>query len=81
MPGNIYRPGDHYVICDECGFQMRSSEVMKRWDGMIVCRKDWELRHPQDGVRAVHDRQRVANPRPVPADVFVNPGDITEAGL
>jgi len=73
--------GDHWVICDVCGFKVRASQSLKRWDGLLVCHKDWETRHPQEDVRGRVDRQLVDNPRPPPADVFVNPGDITRDDL
>lgn len=76
-----YRPGDYYVICDECGFKVRSSETRKRWDGARVCNKDWEARHPQDFVRGRADKQRVPNPRPEPADHFLTDNEVTADSL
>lgn len=76
-----YRSGDYWVICDECGFKLRGSETRKRWDGMRVCEKDWEPRHPQDFVKGRTDRQAVPNARPESPDVFLDPGDVTEADL
>lgn len=76
-----YKPGDYYLTCDECGFKVRKSEVRKRWDGLMVCRADWETRHPQDSLKAKRDRQRVHIARPEPADVFLEVGDVTEADL
>lgn len=78
---NGYRPGDYYVICDVCGFKVRASETRRRWDNLRVCTKDWETRHPQDFVRGRRDRQRVNDPRPEPADNFIEVNDITEADL
>lgn len=78
---NNYRAGDYYVICDVCGFKIRASETRRRWDNLRVCTKDWESRHPQDFVRGRRDRQRVPDPRPEPADNFIEVGDITEADL
>lgn len=37
-----------HVICPVCGFQYKSNELKKRWDGLMVCEKDWERRHPVD---------------------------------
>lgn len=34
--------------CDVCGFQFKASELRKRWDGLIVCDKDFETRHVLD---------------------------------
>ncbi len=48
--------GDHWRICDCCGFKVRASQTRKRWDGLIVCREDWETRHPQDSVKSRVDR-------------------------
>lgn len=71
-----YIAGDHWRICDVCGFKVRRSQTRKRWDGLVVCNADFEERHPQDLVRGRHDRQAVTEPRPRPADVFVAIGDV-----
>lgn len=70
-----YIRGDFWRICEVCGFKCRSSETSKRWDGLIVCREDFEPRHPQDFVRGRKDRQNVPDPRPEPTDVFIGPGE------
>jgi hypothetical protein len=46
---------------------------MRTWDGLFVCRDDWETRHPQDFVRGRKDIQNVPNPRPEAATVYVGP--------
>lgn len=68
-----YIPGDFKRICDSCGGLFRASQTLRRWDGMIVCREDFETRHPQDYVRGRRDRQNVPDPRPEPDDVFIDP--------
>lgn len=78
---NHYVPGDHYCICDVCGFNVRASETRMRWDNLRVCLKDWEPRHPQDGVRGRRDRQAVRNARPEAPDVFLNENDVTADAL
>lgn len=40
-------PGNWKVACDVCGFWFPSGEIKERWDGLKVCHKDWETRHPQ----------------------------------
>ena len=70
-----YIRGDFWRICDVCGFKCRASETSKRWDGLMVCREDFEPRHPQDFVRGRLDRQNVPDPRPEPADVFIDPSE------
>jgi hypothetical protein len=65
------------VICDVCGFKLWDRELKKRWDGLMVCSADFETRHPQDRVRAKPDKQNPPWVRPEPADVFLDPGDVT----
>lgn len=66
-----YILGDHWVICDRCGFKIRRSKASKTWDGLLVCTKScWEPRHPQDFVRARADRQSVRDARPDMQDMF-----------
>jgi hypothetical protein len=69
-----FRPGDHWVTCDRCGFAYRHSETVKEWNGLVVCKsKCWEPRHPQDFVRGVRDSQAPGgNVRPDPTNVFVS---------
>ena len=64
-------PGAWKATCDVCGFEFYSDEVKKRWDGLIVCEKDFETRHPQDFVRAIPDRQTTPWSRPEQPDVFI----------
>jgi len=52
-----YIPGDHWVECDVCGFEYRQSVMRERWDNLVVCPADYEVRHPQDFVRGVEDNQ------------------------
>ena len=40
-------PGNWKVACHVCGFWFPSSEIKRRWDGVLTCEKDWETRHPQ----------------------------------
>lgn len=73
MSSPAYRPGDFWRICEVCGFKYRSSQTNRRWDGLIVCREDWETRHPQDFVRGRKDLQNVPDPRPEPIDNVIGP--------
>lgn len=42
-----YRPGDHYVQCDRCGFKRYASECRMTWEGWLVCGDTcWEEKHP-----------------------------------
>lgn len=84
MSGHEQRPGDYRIVCDVSGFQGRASETVKTWDNKRVLRRfvgDEVQRHPQDLVRTRPDNQSVPWSRPEPTDVFLSPGDVTEADL
>lgn len=68
---DYYKHGSWNAICDVCGFKFKSDDLKERWDGLMVCRKDFEHRHPQERLRPVTDNQSVAWTRPPPPDVFV----------
>lgn len=77
-----YIPGNHFLICDRCGFKIRRSQARKTWDGLMVCAKRcWEPRHPLDRVKVRIDKQWVRDPRPRPADVFLEAGDVSADDL
>jgi len=59
--------GDWNALCDSCGRKFKASSLQKRWDGLIVCREDWEQRHPQDLLRVQREQISVPWSRPYPA--------------
>jgi hypothetical protein len=67
---DFYRKGQWNAICDECGQKFKASEMKKRWDGLMVCRADWNIRQPQDFVRGIPDPQAVPWSRPPQQLVF-----------
>jgi len=67
----MWKRGKWLAICDVCGFEHYNTELKKRWDGLMVCKDDWEPRHPQDFVRSVKE-STIPWSRPEPADVFVS---------
>jgi hypothetical protein len=67
---DFFKMGDWNCICDECGFKFKASELRKRWDGMMVCKQDWEPRHPADQIRARQERQKPPCVRPESKDKF-----------
>jgi hypothetical protein len=71
-----YVPHEWNVICDVCGFKYKASQLKKRWDGLMVCDKDWETRHPQELIRTPTEKP-VLWTRPEGVDVFV---DVTYVG-
>ena len=71
MPYSEAIPGDPWVQCDRCGFRYRMSQTRRTWDGLRVCDKDWEPKHPLLNIRAKIDRQAVHDARPESPDRFV----------
>lgn len=64
-----FQPGNYWAVCDRCGFDYRIRELRMTWDGLLVCEKDWEPRHPQDFVRGVSDTIAPQGPvRPEPTE-------------
>lgn len=72
MRHSSYIRGDWNAICDDCGWEYKASELKSRWDGLRVCYKCWEPRHPQDFVRSVTDTQAPSWTRPKSSDTFTN---------
>lgn len=68
---NYYKPGTWNVTCEVCGFQCKSDEIKKRWDGKLVCKDDFENRHSLDFIRPPAERTGVPFSNPEPAPVFV----------
>ena len=66
-----YDNGDWIADCDVCGRKYKASALTERWDGLMCCDDDWEIRQPQDFVRGVPDTQIAPWLRPEPADSFV----------
>ena len=54
--------------------------MKKRWDGLLVCKDDFEPRHPQLSLRVRGDKQSVPMPRPDPEqDTFLPSCDLWTA--
>jgi hypothetical protein len=67
-----WKPGRWSAICDVCGFRFHSDQLYKRWDGLEVCRKDLEARHPMDFIRAFKEKITPDWVRPEPSDTMQN---------
>lgn len=67
-----FKSGSFNVICDVCGFKFKQSEVKERWDGLMVCPDDWEIRHPQELIRPIQDQNKLPWTRPEGADQFID---------
>jgi hypothetical protein len=68
---NTYRAGDWNAICDSCGFKFKAFQLKKRWDGLMVCSKDYETRHPQELLKVQEERISVPYVRPEAEDTFI----------
>jgi len=71
MSNTYYKKGDWSAVCDRCGFEFKSSQLKKTWDGLWVCHNDFEIRHPQDFIRGIPDKQTVPWVRPEANDGVV----------
>lgn len=65
-----YISGSWWIICDVCGKKIKAHKAKHRWDGFVVCEKDYEPRQPQDFVKARVDKITVPFLRPRPPDIF-----------
>lgn len=68
---SYYKAGTWNCICALCGAEFKSDEMIKRWDGVLVCKADFETRHIADFLRAVPEHGSVPFTAPEPEDVFV----------
>lgn len=75
--------GNYNALCDSCGRKFKALDLQKRWDGLMVCKEDWEPRHPSDFLRVQKEKIAVPWSRPYPAqdnfipqNLWVNPADI-----
>lgn len=66
-----WKIGDYNAICDGCGFKFKASQLKQRWDGMMMCEDDWEVRHPLDFVRPTPAPSKLPWTRPESADTFI----------
>ena len=71
-----YEQGSYNFSCDECVRGFKSSQMRKRWDGLHVCGTCYEIRNPQDFVRAVKDDPSVPVARPRNIVYLVNSDNI-----
>ena len=52
------------VECDVCRRTVKSTQIKKRWDGLLVCPRDFETRHPLDFYQARNDTHILPFTRP-----------------
>ena len=71
MRSTWWKSGEWNTLCDVCGFKYKNTELKKRWDGLMVCSKDWETRHPQELIRPLPGEAKLPWSRPEGTDVFI----------
>ena len=70
--------GNWNALCDSCGRKFKAFELQKRWDGLMVCREDWEQRHPQTLLKVQREKIAVPWARPYPATDTFTSTDVLE---
>lgn len=63
-----YVAGTFNATCDICGFVYKRNRMRKNWKGQLVCREDYEPKHPQLTIHTPVDRIAVQDARPHPED-------------
>jgi hypothetical protein len=71
MKTTWFRSGQWNAVCDVCGNNFKNTQLIKRWDGLMVCKDDWEIRHPQDLIRPIPSGPGLPWSRPVGSEEFV----------
>jgi hypothetical protein len=56
MARNYFKSGEWNVFCMVCNRKIKAGQMMKRWDGLLVCPDDYDNRHPMDFLRARQER-------------------------
>lgn len=71
MASTYFKSGSYNMVCDRCGFEFKSHQLRKDWQGLMVCRKDYEPRHPLDFIRTRPEKASVPVARPEAEDIEV----------
>jgi hypothetical protein len=56
---SVTRSYEYNALCDVCKFKYKASQLRLRWDGLQVCKWDWEQRHPADFYRGRNDAHKL----------------------
>lgn len=58
-------------MCAVCGVKFKSDEIKKRWDGLLVCKEDFENRNILDFTRVKPEMGSVPYSNPEVPDQFI----------
>lgn len=64
-------PGTWRAICDRCGFEFPSDELKETWEGFMVCKNDYETKHPLLDIKIKPERVAPPWTRPEGEDRFI----------
>jgi hypothetical protein len=64
MVNSVTHSYEYSALCDVCKFKFKASQLRLRWDGLQVCKWDWEPRHPSDFYRGRNDSHKLPWTRP-----------------
>lgn len=78
--GTYFKSGQWNAICDRCGREFKSGELRKDWQGLMVCSKDFEYRHPQDFLKISPEKVTPPWVRPETTPIFVYAASCTLQG-
>lgn len=67
----IFKMGQYNCVCDRCGLEFKSSELIKDWQGLMVDQKCYEQRHPQDLIKIKPEKAIPEWVRPRPIDSYL----------
>ena len=73
MPGNYFKSGSWNICCDVCNRKVKATDIFKRWDGLLVCKDDFEQDHPQKYIRVQADGMAVPEIRERGGEINVGP--------
>lgn len=68
-----YVAGTHNAICDICGFEYKRKDMLKTWDNLLVCKTDYDPKHPQLTIRNRPERISVTDTRAPNEEVAAGP--------
>ncbi len=69
---DYWKDGDYNARCDQCYEKYKASELRRQWDGIMVCYRCLDPRHPQDLIRPPRPEQPPAWTRPSPPPIFIS---------
>lgn len=52
---DFFKPGSWNAVCQQCGLKFKADDILLEWDGLRVCERCLDYRHPQELVRPIVD--------------------------